>query len=381
MYLKPIIRIEKSSLRSLIGKLMTYEKPYRYIIHRNKEVCTSCEQNSWQEKLLAGIQKESEQEHPDQHKLNILHKELDSLNEHCKNCSACQIEKKYQNEKAVYQYYKKQYDMKRLPKTAVKLYILLFSVPMDLMGQIHIIKNMPIQALADKLNVNKITVMRNLNILKSCDLITLSHGSDKNHYNFIVHAYDIMHLKGREGGAGYITVKADAVETILSIHNVNSLRLELLKLLELDNISRSEEENSNTLKIREIKKVLPDHLNYQNKYTILQTDMPSIFQSYVSESTIFYTLKNEYPIKIDLEKMKAESEQQLLDTLHENEIDATDIEVLDIMDLITQYPLTLIMKAITKIKELYVKKKLPILKLPALVRKITNHIYYNTLVA
>jgi Bacterial regulatory proteins, gntR family. len=379
--LKPIVRIDKSSLRSLIGKLMNYETPYRYILHRNKDVCSSCEQNSWHEKLVAGIKQESDQENPDMNKLNILHKELESLDDHCKNCSACQVEKKYQNEKVTYQYYKKQYDMKRLPKTAVKLYILLFSVPMERMGQIHIIRDIPIKALAAKLNVNKITVRRSLNLLKSNELITVSHGTDKNHYNIIVHAYDTMHLKGREGGSGYITIKADAVETILSIHNVNSLRLELLKLLELDNISRSEEDNSNSLKIKEVKKVLPDHLNYQNKYTVLQTDMPSIFQSYVSESTIFYTLKNEYPIKIDLEKVREESKKKIVESLHENKISTTDLEVLDIIDLTTQYPIKLILQAIAEIKKSYIEKTISILNLPALTRTITNQIYHNTLAA
>lgn len=382
MYLKPIIRICKSSLRSILGKIMSYDAPYQYVLHRDTQICASCPNAQWHDQVLAGIEEEKTKEVPNINTIRILHKEIENFENDCKNCSACRVEKKYKNEKATYQYYKKQYDMKRLPKTAVRLYLLLFSIPMDMMGNIHIIKDMPIHSLAQKLNVNKITIRRSIELLEASNLIAVAHSIDTNHYNFIVHSYDTMHLTGQQGGAGYLTITSDAMDTLLAIHNVNALRLELLKLLELDNISRSKDDVSNRLKINEVKKILPDHLNYQNKYISLHNNMPTIFNSYVDNQIIYYTLKTKHCIKMDLDELKEQFIPIIEECIIKNDIVAATQDILDITDIITQYPVDMVLHAISDINRSFIQqKKEPIRNLPGLVRTFTRNIYQNSLAA
>lgn len=380
MNLKPIIRIDKSSLRSILGKMSENRIPYRDIIHRNETACAGCPHALWHDQVVTEIEAERSKETVDIIKLRYLQTQLEAYDTQCKSCPHCWVERKYMNEKSTYQYYKKQYEMKRLPKTAVKLYILLFSIPMEKMGSLHIIRDISIQAISRKLSVNKITVQRSLEILDSFDLIIKSHSSDSDHFNIIIKAYDTMHLTGREGGAGYVTLEAAAMDTILSISNVNALRLELLKLLELDNISRSKEEIDNYIRIPEIKKILPDHLNYQGKYTILH-NYPSIFSSSVDGSIINYSLKGSYSIKIDLEKRAMAFEDDIKEALKIHGIQASETDILDITDLTSQYTLKVIINAIKEVSDSYTKKYQPVINLPALIRTISIQINHASIAA
>lgn len=79
-------------------------------------------------------------------------------------------------------------------------------------------------------------------------------------------------------------------EKILSITNVNALRLEILKLLKVMMI-RCITQILPEYKLKDLGNIMPAHTNYPGTYQKLQTHQPSLFLADIVDGRLHFTLK------------------------------------------------------------------------------------------
>lgn len=413
----PVIRIDKTSLRTILGKVLKFESPTRKHINRNDMFCHSCPQGQKYYELEQTLRKLSnpdsseieylkiqlkekeklgqtgttayallkEQLHtlsyPDLSKIKELKTELERIDHMCinSNCSCCDISIEYMNERKTYGLYSSIYKSeRRISKTALKLYILLYSLPQAMLGSsTHFIKDLSASKIADYLSCSISTVKRCIGILEKAGYITTCHASSYSHYNIIINSYDTMHLPAEQGGNGYITIKRDVLERILAIQNVNMLRFELLRLLRYDT-ARITSTTPDTLwehySIRDLKNMLPEHMNYQAKYEKIISDPKTLFTSYITDRKIYFKPKLDIALTVNYEEMASLCEEQLRIHLHEANLEISDKDTKDICSLSTQYDIPTILFYTESIILKYQTLKTPLKSLPALLRKICyNH--------
>lgn len=323
--LRPLIRISKTKSREIIGNALDYESPYHYIYVRDDESCmlSGCPFQKEYLCLAASLKEEKEKQMPDISAIRDITKKLENLKEMCSSSCPHMKEKKiYQNDNSNYRLYHAQYAGRRLPKTSLKLYFLLYAIPQVYVknASLHFIKDVSLTALATTLGVAPITVLDSLDKLVAFHYISYSHGRSYKHFNIIINDYDNMHLPAKKGGAGYFTINSDMMYQILTKTNVNDLRLEILQLLRIDDKERLTGENWDSYKIHDLKNILPSHMNYGKNYEKVSSQQPSNFIKEIADGMLKFTLRHSLTMRIDSEMYERERLKSIQDLLKKNDV-------------------------------------------------------------
>lgn len=378
MDLRPLIRINRTAVRASIGKMLSYDSTYSYLITRDTDQCvaSACPLYLEQQRLFNELEYQKENHIIDIQSIKEHTTQIDNIKKHCASsgCCHCSVHKKYNNDKKDFKLYQKKYSNKRLPKSALRVYLLLYSIPQETLGNFYIIRDVSSAAIASKLKILPVTVEKSLDILASFNYITKSSGSDKHHFNIIIEDYENMHKKASEGGAGYISITSEMMEILLSIKNVNFLRLELLKIFKTCDLKTEDESGFETYSLKELKSALPSHMNFMNKFKKAQKE-PSIFVTGYEGHKILFSLKSPFSFKIDYDDFKLNHLPEIQKTFDDLGIKLSDIELLDVADLTSQYTLSVIYKAASRIKHQYSKNNIAVKNYGALLRTFCRDIY------
>lgn len=344
---KPIARVPKSAIRTLIGRMINYTAKYEYqyavdVSSCSISSCLSCNQYTT---LLNLIEDEKNKDYPDFNLLAQLMQQLDDISYNCymSGCKHAIMKKAYQNDTKRYNTYK--YASRRLPKTCIKLFLLLYSIPVQKLGNCHFINDMPVNALSDKLDVCPLTIEKSLRILESFNYITLAHGSSLKSYNIMLNDYDDMHLSAKQGGTGYFSATKDMINELLKITNVNALRLEVLKILKADDYSYLKTTGIDNYRIKDLKTVLPTHMNYQDAFAKLQTQ-PSLFNSNVQDGKVTFFMKQEYSLRINILDYQLSHYDDFSNFLNEHKLFLHAADIFNLCDMTTEFSISMIKKAV-----------------------------------
>lgn len=371
--LKPLIRLPKNAIRRLIGKQIDYVTRIERTYMLDEQSCTNirkCPVAAQYQELRNTIALEKSKQVPDFSIIKDASDKMQAIAEQCHHsgCQYATYKDKYHNDKKNYNLYQVQYSDCRFPKSAVKSYLFLASLPMELLkNDLHFIRNLSLDVISDTLNICKETALKSLEILASFGFITLSHGNGYDRFNIILNDFDTMHLTAREGGTGYLTLTSSMMETIISIKNVNALRLELLYTLKADDDSLRKKEHSSYI-IKELKNILPSHMAYSNRIVYYKQDAPSVFLSSIDKKTVSFSLKAEHSLRIDQDQYII----SYFDTMKEHLISLdikADVElVTNLCELTREFTLKNILQALRAIADDYKEDMYRIRNFGALVR-------------
>lgn len=369
--MKPFIRISKSGIRSIIGKMLDYSEKIDYRYSINTDACSNQMKcpfaNSYLD-LKNQIEQERSKKMPD---LNVIYDATQRMKDIASSCAAMgcpysKVERIYTSDKKRYNLYNKDFANRRLPKSMIRTYLLLFSIPQETLGELHFIKNISVDVLASVLNVCKETARKSLETLAAFNYITLSHASSHGHYNIIIREYDSMHLPAEKGGTGYFTISSEMMHEILSINNVNALRLEILKLLKGDDDSLKSV-NMSEYKIADLKNVMPSHTNYAYQYTKLDSQ-PSLFHTTIIDNRLHFTLKSKYNLRICLDDYVVSLMDDFKQYTAALGLTLNSFQIENVCDLAREYTVNNIKSSLTKISIDFKDKFNSILNLGALLR-------------
>lgn len=244
--LRPFVRLSYDAICRIVSRSEDYTgymESYYKLDENHCKNCMRCPVYAKYEHLKTQLKQAYHDENASADDIYRVAQEISTLKTQCgsSNCPGCRIEYTYvQHDCSRYQ---NAYASKRLPKTCVRLLLMLYAIPMEILAElgtnnelrkVHFIRNISIDVLANKLRVHKITIAKSIEILAAFNYISVSHGSSMEHYNIIINDYDTMSLPARSGGTGYIRCASATIEKLLEIKNVNCLRLELIKLAEIN---------------------------------------------------------------------------------------------------------------------------------------------------
>ena len=373
----PIIRIEKSSLRTIIGKALEYTSPVRKQVIRSV-ACASCPEGSHYLALEEKLQELAAGCQPNFRSSMDIKENMDAIDHMCitSGCGNCQVKKHYQNDKKDFNLYCQPHNdsSRQIPKNAVRLFLLLYSLPQSLLGETHFIRNLSAQKAADYLSCSLPTLRRSLKTLEDSGYITLSHAGDLKHYHIILNRYDTMHLPAQKGGCGYISLDRNALDALLSVKNVNQLRLELLCLLRYDNaqLVQGRKPLWENYSFRDLRNMLPAHMNYRAKFEqILSKD--KLLAHYINGQRIYFRLKEQFPLHFDYKKIISDSHSRLQSFFMEKNIPINENEIICLSEMATQYDVTLIIRCVSSILKQYPAFS-AVRNLPGLVRRCCANI-------
>lgn len=144
------------------------------------------------------------------------------------------------------------------------------------------------------LNLCEKTVIRNIKKLTIEGLICTSKVSPDIYSIYMTEA-EKYHLTKKEGGTGYIPVSLELFTEILNIQNVNSLKLEIRKLIKFDN-NRINKNSTNkvTFSFEDIRRFLPNYINYCGIINKIVDGTSDVFRENTKNKKIEFELKEIY---------------------------------------------------------------------------------------
>ena len=216
----------------------------------------------------------------------------------CEGCSqAVFVEnytesKKYINEKNKYGY------QQTLKSNPIKLLLAYHFMQPDSIGMI---KDVSIKELAQLLGCTAETIKSNNRMLQDYGYICICNsGLYDGHINVMLMEYKDYHKTAAEGGTGYITMSASMMNKILGIKGINSLRLTLKGILEVDNASyRSTEDpelSSATATYKKLQGFLPGYCKRNVIIKALQGKSP-IFNFEYDDKIVTFNINPEFAQK------------------------------------------------------------------------------------
>lgn len=371
----PVIRMEKSSLRTIIGKILTYQAPAQKQVIRSN-FCSSCPEGIRHEKIKEYCHALTEKDCPDIQKIRTAKAELDAIDHMCitSSCSKCQIKTIYRNDKKNYRLYTSPDNTRnqRIPRTAIRLFLLLYALPQSLLGTTHFIRNLSAVKAAEYLSCTVSTVKRCMKILEGSGYITFSHALDLSHFNIILNHYDTMHLPAEKGGSGYLSFDRNTLDALLAIKNVNHLRLEILFLLQYDNAQYPLPKEAlpvwENYSFRDLKNMLPAHMNYRARFEQILDNPNTLFHHYISDRRIYFSLKNDFSLRFDYDTLISANYICLQEYFSEHHFSLKENELISLSEMTTQFDLSLILHCTCQVLNRH-KADTAIRNLPGLVRR------------
>lgn len=223
---------------------------------------------------------------------------LGFLESQCECCSQAvytteyKINRKYINEKNQFGY------QPTLKSCAIKLLLTYHFLQPDGNGAL---KDISIKGLAELIGCTTATIRANNKVLAEYGYCYIcDSGLYDNHINVILPEYKDYHKTAAEGGRGYITMSASMLEKILNIEGLNTLRLNLKGIIEVDNASFGNIENpemeSATASYQKLRGFLPDYCKRNVIIKALQQDS-SIFKLTYHDNAVTFDINPEFAQK------------------------------------------------------------------------------------
>lgn len=230
----------------------------------------------------------------------------------CKGCSQAvyepsfEVKRKYINEKNKYGY------QPTLKSNAIKLLLLYHFLQPDSLG---FIKNVNIKELAEKLGCTSATIHYSNQVLAQYGYCYISEsGLYDNHINILLPEYKNYHKTANEGGRGYITMSSVMMQDLLGIEKLNTLRLNLKGILEIDNASFGDTQNpyvsSATPSYKKLQGFLPDYCKRNVIVKALEQN-DSIFNFTYYDKAVNFEIKLKYSQKNLREAMTEEAAEEI----------------------------------------------------------------------
>ena len=299
MELNNFARIGKGVLTKSIGLQKNYVEVYEKRDDKLNEVQSHC-----QECPVFQAKK-----HLQEYGLQDAYEEIHCQ---CKNCSQAvyepsfEVKRKYINEKNMYGY------QPTLKSNAIKLLLLYHFLQPDSLG---FIKNVSIKELAEQVGCTPATIRHSNQLLSQYDYCYISEsGLYDNHINILLPEYRNYHKTANEGGRGYITMSSEMMLDLLTIGKLNTLRLNLKGILEIDNASFGNAQNpsasSATPSYKKLRGFLPKYCKRNVIVTALgQND--SIFNFTYYDKAVTFQIKLKYAQKNMREAMTEEATEEI----------------------------------------------------------------------
>lgn len=198
------------------------------------------------------------------------------------------VTKKYINEKNRFGY---QQTLKSYP---IKIFLILHFLGPDSHG---LIMDVSIKELAGLAGCSAATVRAAVRKLSECGYIQVCEsGSYDNHINVLITEYSDYHKTAEEGGRGYITMSSDMMGKLLGIKRLNTLRLNLKGILEVDSASLQtggSEMASATATYKKLQGFLPKYCRRNVIISALKQDS-SIFHFDYSDQAVTFNINPEF---------------------------------------------------------------------------------------
>lgn len=259
-------------------------------------------------------------------------------------CAQCvYLRKKYLNEVDRYKLYGFSANDRflYLPKNTIKLFLVLHGLPIQPLKESGAIFNVRICHIAKLLGCHAKTVRASMKLLREKQFIDFYAGRRRGQYTIVLPQYQHYFLPANKGGAGYIELSKEDLISLVKITDVNSLRLELARLLHAD-------EKQKSLDFNELAYALPKYNRYQSAYEIKSVGSKFFNLSYNSE---IITIKSKKDIAAEKAKKKQAYQDKIAMTLKKfipKEIDSKKI-MNDIYSLILRYNFGTLKEAIKEI--------------------------------
>lgn len=303
-----------------------------------------------------------------------------NLEETC--CSCCEKAKKlvpsvtYHNEKNKY---KIAFDIDRVSKLQAKLFVLYHFFPVDKNG---IVTNLSIKQIAKILNCTTKTVKSNNERLRELNYIWITY-IDNDKFNILIEGYNKYHRTAKEGGSGYLYMSQKMLSELLSIDNVNALRLEIRRLIKADDYNiGATEPRPVTFTYSDIKRFLPSYVNYRGIIEKILSKLSNAFETTKKEDAIEFVLKKEYEAN-ELIKIKGSEYATMFSSLFDNEEvqEVTETDIGDLVQMSFQYHFEVVYEATQVVIENYIKQEKEVECIGALVRQIVRSMLKVTIPA
>lgn len=393
MELNRFARIGKGVLTKAIGLQKNYVEVYSKgsdLLNESKSNCFTCSNYQKKEELkLLGMDKEAEQIHCSCHECPHSVWEPSYI-----------IQKRYINEKNRYGY------QPTLKSNAIKLFLLYHFLQPDGHG---FIKDICIKDLAGTIGCTAATINACNDALRDYGYCYFSHSGIHDRYiNILLPEYKNYHKTAAEGGRGYITMSDSMLFDLCGIGNLNTLRLNIKGILEVDNASYSDVQSNMVSSVVSQYQRLRGFLPSYCKRNVIQKALEqsdTIFDLSFDERNVTFSIKEKYAQKNMRKNMMENIKESLIDHVeHINTIleDApgteqpeekerfdtilsmigitpsskypclclTHSDYEDLSSLALQYNLHMVHMALNQIYNKYILKDRPIEKIGALARTI-----------
>lgn len=301
MELSSFARIGKGVLTKAIG----LQKNYVEVYSKGPDVLNECQSNCHNCII-----------HQKKEELRALgfNEEADKIHCFCHTCPSAvweptyTEEKRYINERNRYGY------QPTLKGNAIKLLLLYHFLQPDGHG---FIKDACIKELADTVGCTAATIAACNDVLQDYGYCYFCNSGIHDHYiNVFLPEYKNYHKTAAEGGRGYITMSKDMLSDLYMIESLNTLRLNLKGIMEVDNASYSDVQNdtysSVTSQYQRLRGFLPSYC----KRNVIQKALEqndAIFDLTFDEHNVTFKIREKYAQKNLRKKMLEDTKESLID--------------------------------------------------------------------
>lgn len=261
-------------------------------------------------------------------------------------CTQCAyLRKKYINEVDRYKLYgfSEGDRFLYLPKNAVKLFLVLHGLPIQPLDESGVIFNVRIYRIAKLLGCHVKTVRASMKLLQQKHFIDFYTGHRRGQYTFVLPQYKHYFLQADKGGAGYLELSKEDLIYLLKITDVNSLRLELARLLHAD-------EKQKFMDFDELAYALPKYNRYQSVYEKKSAGSRFFKISYNSERI---SIRSKKDVAEEKAKKKKEYQEKIAASLKKFIPKKIDGNKNNIYSLILRYNFGTLKEAIREIGQQY----------------------------
>lgn len=258
----------------------------------------------------------------------------------------------------------------RLSKHQMKLFLLYHFHP-EISSGTGLIKNVSEQEVSNLLGCTVKTI-RNSNLqLVKYNYIIYSK-ADTGRFSLILKDYPNYHVKASQGGAGYVNLTKDVMESLIDIDDVNVLRMQLRSILEHDNNNIGKiEPQSATVEYRTLKKNMPKYMNSKRSIIEKLKRNPGLFNYQFGGDYIEVGLGEEYIGKYVRKELSVKFLDRMFEVVKRVGLDwIPESSQGDIVQMCIQYGEEVTLSSLKDVLERYLQEKGSITNLGGLVRTV-----------
>lgn len=296
---------------------------------------------------------------------------------------------------------------------ALKLFLLYHFLQPDAQG---FVKDVDVRLLAEKVGCTVATIYASNKVLETLNYCYISNsGLYDHHISVYLPEYRNYHKTAAEGGRGYVTMSSEMLMDLLGISSLNTLRLTIKGILEVDNASYAQAQDDACPAVEATYDKLRISLPSYCKRNVIRKSLEqsdSIFDMSFSAKGVSFTIHEKYERKNMRSAMKGHARENIIHFVENiNDVieamqDATDpaekgrlAEILsamhieksgsypflslrltdyeDLVALALQYNLHIVHTAVIHIYNKYIAANHPIEKFGALARTIIRNMSFS----